>query len=62
MKIFTAALLTFSATIALASYTPARELDYHDYIILAQETNGQCASPGAIAGCKYDSNQTYYPD
>ena len=62
MKIFLTAAVTFSAALCLSSYTPARELDYHDYTILAQETNGQCASPGAIAGCKYDSNQTYYPD
>ena len=29
-----------------------------DYVQLAQDTDGQCASPGAIGGCRYDSNIT----
>ena len=33
-------------------------IDAIDYQILAQETDGQCASPGAIHGCRYDSNIT----
>lgn len=48
--------------LALVPNANSRELDYHDYKILAQETNGQCASPGGIGGCKYDSNETYYPE
>ena len=28
------------------------------YTQLAQQTSGQCASPGAIDGCRYDSNIT----
>jgi len=33
-------------------------IDAIDYRILAQETDGQCASPGANYGCRYDSNIT----
>jgi len=62
MKKISAVALTIAATFCLSSYTSARELDLHDYYILAQETNGQCASPGGIGGCKYDSNETYYPE
>jgi hypothetical protein len=29
-----------------------------DYTQLAKDTNGQCASPGRIGGCRYDSNIT----
>lgn len=62
MKNLSSVVLTIAATFCLSSYTPARELDAHDYRILAQETAGQCASPGGIGGCKYDSNETYYPE
>ena len=62
MKTFSAFALTIAATLCLSSYTPARELDAEDYHYLAQETNGQCASPGGIGGCKYDSDRTYYPE
>jgi hypothetical protein len=33
-------------------------IDAIDYQILAKETDGQCASPGANYGCRYDSNIT----
>jgi hypothetical protein len=54
-----AAILFISAPqlVTLAN-TEARELDAYDYTILAQETDGQCASPGAKYGCRYDSNIT----
>lgn len=51
-------LLTLAASLTLVCNTQARELDAYDYIILAQETNGQCASPGANYGCMYDSDVT----
>lgn len=62
MKKLSAALLVFAVGFALTPITNSRELDYHDYRILAQETNGQCASPGGIGGCLYDSDETYYPE
>jgi len=62
MNKVSAILLTLAVGFTLIPNTYARELDEHDYTILAQETQGQCASPGGIGGCKYDSNQTYYPD
>jgi len=51
-------LFSLAASLTLVCNTQAREMDGYDYRILAQETNGQCASPGAQYGCKYDSNVT----
>jgi len=57
---FAAILFTFAAQFPAQANNQDRQFDAYDYMILAQETNGQCASPGAMYGCKYDSNVIIY--
>ena len=60
MKRYILAAILFIAAPQLTALAnnETRELDAYDYMILAQETDGQCASPGANYGCRYDSNVT----
>ena len=57
--ILAAILLIAAPQFATLADTQDRQLDAYDYTILAQETDGQCASPGGIGGWKYDSNVTF---
>ena len=56
--VFAAILFIAAPQLTALANNETRKLDAYDYTILAQETNGQCASPGGIGGCRYDSNVT----